>query len=169
MRNLNFEDLLGIEKSFVKPVLESIQQQLKMIFEGKQIRLVGSDFNKNIIFYINQDLKSAKFDLSEGKIKIYNIEDVKVDAESFRQQFENLMSEAIDDLAAEKLNEAQSKFGKAVEIIRSELSGDKIDIFTKRPPLLRESKVGIKKIILLSKSEPASRTCFPSNIILSDL
>lgn len=147
MKNYKFEDLLKVEKSFVKPVLENIHKSLKMIFEGKQIRLVGSDFDKNIMFYVNQDLKSAKFDLSEGKLKVYSIEDIKVDADSFKQQFENLMSEAIDDLAAEKINEAESKFGKAVEVIRAELSGGKIDIFTKRPPLLKESKVAIKKIV----------------------
>jgi len=147
MLNLKFTDLLKIEKSFVKPVLEDINKSLKMIFEGKQVRLVGSDFDKSIIFYVDQNLKSAKFNLSEGKTKIFNIEDIKVDAESFKQQFESLMSEAIDDLAAEKLNEAESKFGKAVEIIRAELSGGKIDIFTKRPPLLKESKVAIKKIV----------------------
>jgi len=147
VKNLKFTDLLQVEKNFVKPVLENIYKSLKMIFEDKEVRLAGSDFDKNIIFYVNQDLKTAKFDLSEGKTKIYNIEDIKVDAESFRQQFDNLMCEAIDDLAAEKINEAESKFSKAVEIIRSELSGGKIGIFAKRPPLLRESKVAIKKIV----------------------
>jgi len=151
--NLKYDDLLKMEKSFIKPVLEKIHRALTTIYEGKTVRVAGSDFDKNILFYVGRDLKTAKFEINEDKVKISNVEDIKVDVMSLKDKFQQTMSEAIDLVSAEKLEEAEVKFGEAVETLRKELAGDKVTIFEKRPPLLKESKVAIKKLQLTKESK----------------
>ena len=143
---LKYEELVGVENKFLKPTLEKVNSALKMVFEGKVTKLVGSDFDKNIVFFVDKDLKTAKFNISEGKIKIYSIEDISVDSESFGEKFQSLMSEAIDLLAADKDEAAKSIFNEAINILARDLSGDKTTIFNKRP-VIKESKIAIKKVI----------------------
>ena len=150
--NLKYEDLVRLEGSFLKPTLEKVRKAVQTIFEGKTTRLVGSDFDKKIVFFVDKDLKTAKFEVNEDKVKIHSVEEVLVDSESFGQKFQSLMSEAIDLLSENKEADSKSKFNDAIEVLRRELSGDKTTIFDKRPPLC-EHKVAVRKIKLFKENK----------------
>jgi len=150
--NLKYEDLVKIEGNFLKPTLEKVRKAIQTIFEGKTTRLVGSDFDKKIVFFVDKDLKTAQFEVNEDKVKIHSIDEVSVDSESFGQKFTSLMSEAIDLLSENKEVDSKSKFNDAIEVLRRNLSGDKTTIFDKRPPLC-EHKVSVRKIKILKENK----------------
>jgi hypothetical protein len=152
MKNLKYEDLVQLEQSFLKPTLEKVRKAIQTIFEGKTTRLVGSDFDKNIVFFVDKDLKTAKFEVNEDKVKIHSVDEVSVDSETFGLKFQSLMSEAIDLLSENKEADSKSKFNDAIEVLRRELSGDKTTIFDKRPPLC-ENKVAVRKIKLVKENK----------------
>jgi hypothetical protein len=146
---LRYEDLSKIENKLIKPILENINKGLKAIFEGKNVKLMGSDFDKNIYFYVDKEFKTARWDLSENKINISEIKDVEIEPNSLEKAFTNTIVEAINLVSENKLDEAENKFADAINIKIKEKTSDKLNIFGKRP-VIKESKnrlVNIGKLV----------------------
>ena len=142
---LKYDELVKVEKNLIKPMLENINKALKVIFEGKKVKLLGSDFDKNLFFYVGSDFKTAQWSLSEDKIKISDIKDVEIEVNSFNTAFTDMVVEAIDLIANEKLSEAEDKIGDAIKLKITEKTTDKLSVFSQRP-IIKEARKHLVKV-----------------------
>lgn len=150
MAKLNYKNLLAIEHSLTNSVIAKIKKGLSKVFEGKDIKFVGTDFDKNIYFYVDSVAKRAQWEINENDISFSGMADLEIDKDAFKSEFENTIVEAINKLSVEEFNESDELFNKAFDIAVRELTEEKLRLFRPVKKVIRESvhKVkAVKKIV----------------------
>lgn len=152
MAKLSYKELIAIENSLTHSVIDKIKKGLGKVFEGKKVEFVGTDFDKNIYFYVNSAAKAAKWSINENQISFSDISDVELSTDSFKAEFNETLIEAINKLSEEKLHESDELFSKAIDLVCREATTEKLKLF-KPSKNIKESKkvVALKKEV---KKEP---------------
>ena len=137
---VGYNDLIKIENGLSQNILKNVRKALNKAFENKKVELVGTDFDKNLYFYVDGLLKSTRWSMNENTLTFADITDIDVDVTTFKNEFENIVIEAINKLSNEELNEADETFDRAFNLQIREISKQKLACFSRPKKLMKENK-----------------------------